>query len=326
MRPGRPRVDQAAVGQRQVLRQRERTIPLPRGRQHDRVPALGQQLDDAVEVAGLGNVVEEEKDADDPYLIITALHMLQLSPRAAASLFSLAAAGASAATLAWRFLTFTGFTNDHYAHLALAQQWLLGDRPVRDFTDPGWPLTYLLSAAAWRVAGDAMWVEWALVATALAIAAACTVIAAHRLSGSLAIALVVTALEIVIFPRTYSYPKILAYAVAACAMIALAARPSGPRILLMAARHRGGVPAAPRSRVVYGRRVGSLRGACDLSRGRIRDRGTPGRGTDSRNGRLPAAVDRLRHAERRAAGVFRDGARVRARRRRTRPTCGPGPG
>ena len=139
------------------------------------------------------------------------------------------------ATLAWRFLTFTGFTNDHYAHLALAQQLLLGHRPVRDFTDPGWPLTYLLSAAAWRVAGDGMWVEWTLAATALAIAAACTVIAAHRLSGSLTIALVVTALELAVFPRTYSYPKIVAYAVAACVLAALAARPSRGRIVLMAA-------------------------------------------------------------------------------------------
>ena len=40
----------------------------------------------------------------------------------------------------WRFLTFTGFSNDHYAHLAMAQQVLLGDRPIRDFADPGWPL------------------------------------------------------------------------------------------------------------------------------------------------------------------------------------------
>ena len=61
-----------------------------------------------------------------------------------------------AATLAWRFLTFTGFTNDHYGHLALAQQMLLGDRPVRDFFDPGWPLTYLVSAAGWLAAGDSM--------------------------------------------------------------------------------------------------------------------------------------------------------------------------
>src|SRR6185503_2818204 len=229
--------DEGTVGERQVLRQRERTIPLARGREDDRVSALGQQLDDAVEVAGLGNVVEEEKDADDPYLIITPLDMLQLSPRTAANGMGClaAAAGAFAATLAWRFLTFTGFTNDHYAHLALAQQWLLGDRPVRDFTDPGWPLTYLLSAAAWRVAGEAMWVEWTLTATALALAAACTVIAAHRLSGSLTIALVVTAFEIVIYPRTYSYPKIVAYAAAACVMAALAARPSRGRILLMAA-------------------------------------------------------------------------------------------
>ena len=79
------------------------------------------------------------------------------------------AAVAFVATLAWRFLTFTGFTNDHYAHLALAQQWLLGERPVRDFTDPGWPLTYLLSAALWRIAGSEMWVEWMLVSTAFAI-------------------------------------------------------------------------------------------------------------------------------------------------------------
>ena len=145
-----------------------------------------------------------------------------------------AAAAAFVATLVWRFLTFTGFSNDHYAHLALAQQWLLGDRPVRDFSDPGWPLTYLVSAGAWRLAGNAMVVEWAVSAIALAIGAAATVMAAHRLSGSLPIAILVTALEIVIFPRTYSYPKIAAYAVAACVLIAVAARPSGPRIVATA--------------------------------------------------------------------------------------------
>jgi hypothetical protein len=153
-----------------------------------------------------------------------------LTPRIA-----VAAGAAFAVTLAWRFLTFTGFTNDHYAHVALAQQWLLGDRPVRDFVDPGWPLTYLLSAAAWRLGGDAMWIEWALTATALGIAAACTLIAAYRLSGSLAIAGLVTALEIVIFPRTYSYPKLVAYAAAACVLAAMAARPSWARIFAAAA-------------------------------------------------------------------------------------------
>jgi hypothetical protein len=148
---------------------------------------------------------------------------------------ALGAAALFLATLAWRFLTFTGFSNDHYAHLALAQQVLLGERPVRDFSDPGWPLTYLISAAAWRLAGDAMATEWTVMALALAVGAACTVIAAHRLSGSLPIAVVVTTLEILIFPRTYSYPKIVAYAVGAVLILAAAARPSWPRIAQLAA-------------------------------------------------------------------------------------------
>lgn len=151
------------------------------------------------------------------------------SPTAAA-----AAVALFATTLAWRFLTFTGFSNDHYAHFALAQQVMLGERPIRDFTDPGWPLAYLLSAATWWLAGDAMWVEWMLVAVALGLGAALTVLTAHRLSGSLWIAAVVTLLELVAYPRTYSYPKILAYALGAWAMVAMAAQPSRRRIVVMA--------------------------------------------------------------------------------------------
>ena len=99
MRPGSAPRDEAAVDERQVLGQRERTIPLPRGGEHDRVPALGEQLDDAVEVASLRNVVEEEKDAHavrrgsssaeslrrmSRHLIIIGLLMPHPGPRAAA--------------------------------------------------------------------------------------------------------------------------------------------------------------------------------------------------------------------------------------------------
>lgn len=112
---------------------------------------------------------------------------------------------------------------------------LLGDRPVRDFSDPGWPLTYVLSAAAWRVAGDAMAVEWVLTALGFAAGAAFTLLVAYRLSGSLGIAVLVTALEIVISPRTYAYPKIVAYACAAWVMLKVAAHPSTPRIVLLSA-------------------------------------------------------------------------------------------
>jgi hypothetical protein len=143
------------------------------------------------------------------------------------------AAAAFIATLAWRFVTFTGFTNDHYVHLALAQQMLMGERPVRDFADSGWPLMYLLSAAAWRATGDALATEWAIAAGAFALGAACTVVAAYRLSASLAIAVLVTTVEVLIYPRTYSYPKVLAYAVASWAMVPLASRPSRQRVALM---------------------------------------------------------------------------------------------
>lgn len=136
------------------------------------------------------------------------------------------------ATLLWRLLTFSGFNNDHYAHLALAQQMLFGDRPVRDFLDPGWPLTYLLSAAAWRAAGDAMVVEWTITATAFALGASFTVVAAHRLSGSIVIAVLVALFEVLIYPRTYAYPKILAYA-AFAAVITAGGAPSTRRLVTL---------------------------------------------------------------------------------------------
>ena len=146
-----------------------------------------------------------------------------------------AASAAFGLTLAWRFLTFGGFSNDHYVHVALAQQVLLGDRPVRDFADQGWPLMYLLSAGAWRLAGDSLGVEWAIIAGGLAAGAAFTVLASHRLSTPVTIAFLLALLEILIYPRSYSYPKLLLYPVAAWASLALVARPSARRIVGMAA-------------------------------------------------------------------------------------------
>lgn len=148
---------------------------------------------------------------------------------------AVASVGAFLATLAWRFLTFTGFTNDHYAHLALAQQMLLGDTPIRDFSDPGWPLAYLLTAAGWLVAGDAVGTEWTITALGFALGAAFTVTVAHRLSGSLAIALLVTLFEVLIFPRSYSHPKMLLYGLGAWVIVRLATSPTRRRSVAAAA-------------------------------------------------------------------------------------------
>jgi len=89
-----------------------------------------------------------------------------------------AAIGVALLTAAWRFLTFTGFNNDHYIYLAGAQQIVLGEWPIRDFVDPGWPLMYGVSAVARLLFGRELWVELLVVASAFAIGAGFTLTAA----------------------------------------------------------------------------------------------------------------------------------------------------
>ena len=55
---------------------------------------------------------------------------------------AIAAFAAAALTIGWRFLSFVGFSNDHYVISARAFQMLLGEWPIRDFADPGMPLMY----------------------------------------------------------------------------------------------------------------------------------------------------------------------------------------
>src|SRR6185295_10126254 len=47
---------------------------------------------------------------------------------------------------AFRVANVNDLSNDHYMHLAWAQQLLFGELPGRDFVDPGMPLLYALSA------------------------------------------------------------------------------------------------------------------------------------------------------------------------------------
>lgn len=131
---------------------------------------------------------------------------------------------AGVVTALWRVLAFSGFNNDHYVHMVGAQQLLLGEWPVRDFVDVATPLMYVVHAAGRALLGPALGVELAIVVAGFAIGAACTVVAASRLSGSVAIALLMTAFEIAIYPRSFGYPKVLLYAAAALVIMALARR------------------------------------------------------------------------------------------------------
>ena len=143
---------------------------------------------------------------------------------------AIAAVAMALLAVAWRFLIFTGLTNDHYVHVSLAHQLLLGEWPVRDFIDPGEPLMYLVTAFGRIVAGPNLGTEWAIATAALAIGAVCTVIVAARLAGSIGIAVFVTGLEILMSPRTYGYPKVVLYAAAALLIVRLTS--SGSRKLI----------------------------------------------------------------------------------------------
>jgi hypothetical protein len=120
---------------------------------------------------------------------------------------------------AFRFLSIAGFSNDHHMHLAAGQQIAFGEWPSRDYVELGLPLMEALSAIPFLLMPTApLFGEAVLVATMFALAAVFTLFAARRLTGSWWIALLVVALEVVIFPRTYSYPKVLAYALGFLAM------------------------------------------------------------------------------------------------------------
>ena len=140
-----------------------------------------------------------------------------------------AAVLAGCGAFAFRILALRGLPNDHYMHLAWAQQVLFSDVPGRDFVDPGMPLLYILSALVQRVwAGP--FAEALLTAGMLAIAASTTVLLVARVT-TLWIGLAAALFQVALVPRLYSYPKILVPAVALLLFHRYATAPGLGRLL-----------------------------------------------------------------------------------------------
>jgi len=136
-----------------------------------------------------------------------------------------------ATSWAFRFLSTTGLLNDHYMTLAWANQVLGGDLPVRDFADPGMPLTYLASAAAQLLFGRGAWAEAILSVTLLAAGATLTCHLAARASGSLLVGLMMALAQVAIAPRLYSAPKIVLHLWAIWAFWRYADQPTRRRLI-----------------------------------------------------------------------------------------------
>ena len=91
------------------------------------------------------------------------------------------AAGVAVTALGFRLILVRDLTNDHYMHLAWAQQVLFGEVPGRDFVDPGMPLMYGLSALVqWASRGP--FSEAVLCCVLLAVANAVTCIVTAELT------------------------------------------------------------------------------------------------------------------------------------------------
>jgi hypothetical protein len=141
----------------------------------------------------------------------------------------------AALTASFRFLGTTEFNNDHFVHLAAAQQVLFGEWPTRDFIDIGRPLQIVASAAAQRVVGHNLFAEALLVSVAFGVAAAFTAAIVFRLTASLAVTAGAVIIEVAAFPRTYSYPKLLAIAAGLWVIGCFLRRPGIRRQTMMAA-------------------------------------------------------------------------------------------
>jgi hypothetical protein len=106
------------------------------------------------------------------------------------------------------------FSNDHFDHLSKAVQVLHGEYPLRDFLDPGRPLTILLSAAALALSGGALFGEALLTMGAIAAGIALGFLLTREITGSTLFAGWAAACTLAIEPRLYAYPKVLVCVVA----------------------------------------------------------------------------------------------------------------
>ena len=136
-------------------------------------------------------------------------------------------------TVAYRYLSFTELSNDHFVHLSTAQQITFGALPVRDFVERGLPLMSMLSAAGQLTLGEGLRSELLVIALGFGCAAALTFIAAVQAGGSAAVAALAAAIPVLIYPVSYAYPKLLAPSAALVAAGWYGVNATMPRAVLL---------------------------------------------------------------------------------------------
>ena len=163
---------------------------------------------------------------------------MTLPPNARTAIVAALAAGIFVFSFLLRFNdpggSFAGLTDDHFFYLVRGWQILFGDLPVRDFVDHGAPLYYYLGAAVQQVLGRGTVSEVEFSAVMLALAAALTFWVCERATGSIVLGIAGAALQLLLEPRFYNYPKLLAYAAALPLLWRFADKPGDRSVLWVA--------------------------------------------------------------------------------------------
>jgi 4-amino-4-deoxy-L-arabinose transferase-like glycosyltransferase len=113
-----------------------------------------------------------------------------------------------------RYVLTGAIENDHFVTFTRSLQVLYGDWPVRDFDDPGFPLSYLVSTAAAALFGPSLFVNVLLCVLLLALTSVLTCHLAFRATGNTAAALVAAVVTMAIHPRLYNATKVIVPVVA----------------------------------------------------------------------------------------------------------------
>jgi hypothetical protein len=133
----------------------------------------------------------------------------------------------------FRFLTLRGLPNDHYIYLSAAQQMLLGDLPGRDFVEPGMLLQFMISAAGQAMA-PGLSTEAIITIGFVSAAAAATCIGISWLTRSVVAGTLAGLFQVLLYPRLYSFPKILVPAVLLLLVLAYAKQARTRSLALLA--------------------------------------------------------------------------------------------
>jgi hypothetical protein len=108
-----------------------------------------------------------------------------------------------------RYAVTGAIENDYFVTFARALQVLHGDWPVRDFEDPGFPLSYLLSSAVAALFGPSLLVNVLLSVLLVAVTSAVTYLLTYRATASQTAALVASAITVAFYPRLYNAKKVI---------------------------------------------------------------------------------------------------------------------